>query len=134
MAWSFEPVDIYDHEGGRFSDSYDFFGGLVLVMECEWAQYGVAHDPDLRLRSMVKDFRKLVTKNAPYKLFIYCSIFPDEIGPQSHVLEFITKRVLVHNKPNGLYYCAEFRPDLGEPIMALHRYDETVHKFEEIYN
>jgi hypothetical protein len=45
LAWSTEPVEIYDHaEMARtFHETYVMYGGVTLAMECEWARYGVSH-------------------------------------------------------------------------------------------
>jgi hypothetical protein len=131
LAWSTEPVEIYDHaEMARtFDETYAMYGGVTLAMECEWAQYGVSHSRDLRLRSMIKDFRKLTWINSRYKVFVYCSMYPGEEGTDGSVQTFIAARVLAHVMPNGEYYTIEHLLESGHSAFRLYRYTGNQGRF-----
>lgn len=125
LAWSDEPVDIYFHEqsSSNFKDVYKGYSGLILIMESEWAQYGVSHSSDLRLRSMVKDFRKLVWSNALYKIFVYCSMYESEMGPDSELLAFISEKILKRSQPNGQYYAIELSTKDNLTQISIYKFD-----------
>jgi hypothetical protein len=124
LAWSTEPVGVYDHVemAQTFQETYAMYGGVTLAMECEWAQYGVSQSRDLRLRSMIKDFRKLTWINSRYKTFIYCSMYPGEGGLDGSVQTFIATRILAHVMPNGEYYIIEHLVESGHSVFRLYRY------------
>ncbi|MBF0121106.1 MAG: hypothetical protein HQK79_19925 [Desulfobacterales bacterium] len=135
ISWADEPIDdFYEHSQKQktFKEYYQGYKGLILAAECEWAIYNVKDDLDLRLRSMVKDFRKLTWFNAVYKLFIYSAIYDEEKGVNGLLLNFLMEKILCYPNlsENGNYYFVEFRPN---DLTRISFYKYQHNSFEKIF-